>query len=64
MVAQWGSCGGSLGELWWVFGVILVGLWGSCGGSFGELWWVFGGVVVGHWGVVVGQCAAGSYCRI
>ena len=50
--------------MWWLIGGIVVAQWGSCGGSLGELWWVIGGVVVGHWGVVVGQCAAGSYCRI
>ena len=35
-------CGGSLVELWWLNGGVVVGHWGNCGGSLGELWWVIG----------------------
>ena len=39
-MAHWGSCGGSLGELWWLIGGDVVANWWSCRGSLVEMWWL------------------------
>ena len=49
MLAHWWKCCGSLVDIWWLIGGVLVAHYRRCDGSLVDMWWLICQDVVARW---------------